>query len=67
MGDNILEGKSTDTFVGPVSEDGETWQAEWTSFPQYTAHTPEHPNFDMSSDQLYGISKQLTFTKVTEK
>lgn len=67
MGDNILQGKSSDIFVGPVSEDGKIWQAKWTSFPQYTAHTPEHPNFDMSTDQVYGTTAELTFSKVAEK
>ncbi|UCG60205.1 MAG: hypothetical protein JSU70_11910 [Phycisphaerales bacterium] len=67
MGDNVLEGKSTDIFVGPVSEDGNTWQVKWTSFPQYTAHTPEHPNFPMAADEQYGVTKTLIFEKVTQK
>ncbi len=29
MGDHAMEGDMTDLFRGPVSEDGQSWQAEW--------------------------------------
>ncbi len=67
MGDNILEGKSTDIFVGPVSKDGTRWEAVWTSFPDYTAHTSEYPNFDMFPDPNYSETKMLVFEKVGEE
>ncbi len=41
MGPDLLEGKRTDVFAGEVSEDGRIWRAEWFSFPDYIAYTPE--------------------------
>jgi len=64
--DNVLEGKVTDVFVGQISKDGNTWPADWTSFPDYTAHTPENPNFKMAADPNYGVENPLTFEKVTK-
>jgi len=43
MGPSALEGNSEDWFIGRVSEDSQTWVAEWTSFPKYIAYTPD-PN-----------------------
>ncbi|MHC4112648.1 MAG: hypothetical protein ACYSWZ_04825, partial [Planctomycetota bacterium] len=67
MGENILEGKSTDVFAGPISQNGKVWQVEWTSFPDYVAHTATHPNFPMFEKTDYGFSKTLIFEKVTEE
>jgi len=67
VGESVLEGKSTDVFAGPVIQDGKVWQVEWTSFPDYVAHTAENPNFRMSEDPDYGLSKSLIFEKVTEE
>jgi len=36
-----LKGHSTDWFVGPVSDDLRTWQAEWFTFPKYLVLGPE--------------------------
>ena len=67
MGENVLEGKSTDIFAGPVLQDDKVWPVEWTNFPDYVAHTAEHPDFRMSEDPDYGLSKTLIFEKVTEE
>jgi len=67
MGDNILEGKSTDVFVGTVSQTADAWQTEKTSFPQYTAHTAEHPTFELSADPVYGDVETITFEKVLNR
>lgn len=64
LGKDILEGKSTDIFVGSISEDGKVWQVDWVGFPDYVAHTAEHPHFEMSVDPNYGITYTLTFEKV---
>ncbi|MBN2271352.1 MAG: hypothetical protein JXN61_12105 [Sedimentisphaerales bacterium] len=64
VADNILEGKSTDVFLGEISEDGKTWQTVWTSFPDYMAHTPENPNFEMKEESEYGNQQGLVFNKV---
>ena len=66
IGDDYLEGKTADVFVGPVSQDGRIWHAEWISFPAYVAHTSEHPNFEMAEDPDYGVTAQLIFEKVQE-
>lgn len=65
LGGGVLEGKSTDIFVGTISDDGKLWYVDWIGFPVYTAHTAKYPNFDLSADPNYGVSKTLVFEKVT--
>ncbi len=65
LGDDVLEGKSTDVFVGEIDEEGNIWETNWTSFFDYTAHTAKNPNFKMSSDPNYGHRKNLVFKKVS--
>lgn len=67
MGGNTLEGKSTDVFAGTVSGAEGTWQAQWTTFTNYTATTPENVSFQLSTDPLYGEAKPLTFVKTDKK
>lgn len=65
VGDNVLEGNSKDVLAGTISQHGDIWQADWTSFPKYTAHTDVYSNFDLSEDPNYGITNALIFEKVT--
>ncbi len=67
LGKGVVEGKSTDIFAGPISQDGKVWLADWTSFPDYTAHTAEHPNFILSDGTDAAITKALVFEKVEEQ
>ena len=67
LGEDVLEGKSTDIFAGPVLQDDKVWQVNWTSFPDYVAHTAEYPDFRISEHPNYGISKTLIFEKVAEE
>jgi hypothetical protein len=67
MGDNTLEGKSTDIFAGKVDLAEGLWQAEWTTFTDYKAHTGEGLTVNLSTDPVYGESKLLTFKKVQEQ
>jgi len=67
MGENTLEGKSTDIFAGKVALAEGLWQAEWTTFTDYTARTPEGHTFKLATDATYGESKLLTFRKVLQK
>ncbi|MDH4240322.1 MAG: hypothetical protein OEW48_12235 [Phycisphaerae bacterium] len=67
MGDSVLEGNSTDVFAGPILKDDKVWQVNWTSFPDYIARTADNPNFKISEDPDYGLSKTLIFEKVTEE
>lgn len=65
LGEDVLKGKSTDIFAGPISQDGKVWQVDWTSFPDYVAHTAKYPDFKMAADPNYGVSKAIIFEKVT--
>ena len=62
---NVIEGSSTDLFVGPVDPARGTWQTLWTTFTKYTGRTPEKPSFDLSTDPTYGETKPLIFRKTT--
>jgi hypothetical protein len=42
--DNLIEGNSMDRFVGPVSEDGKTWTADWITVFDYGPRFPQDPN-----------------------
>jgi len=66
MGDNVLEGSSTDTFVGPVDASHHTWQVQWTSFTRYLAQTPDGASIHLSTDPTYGETKALSFEKAKE-
>jgi len=67
LGENVIEGNSIDVFAGQVSEDGDYWPVEWTTFPRYTAHTAEHPNFKFYDDPNESSTKSLVFEKVKEE
>jgi hypothetical protein len=64
MAGTILEGSSTDTFVGLVDPAKQTWQTQWTTFTRYVAHTPNATSVDLSTDPSYGQTQALTFTKI---
>jgi hypothetical protein len=66
MAGNILEGSSTDTFVGPISPEDGLWQVQWTTFTRYAARTPESTSFDMSTDPTYGEARPLTFKRASD-
>ena len=66
MGGNILEGSSTDTFVGPVAASNRAWQAQWTTFTRYLVHTPDGAPVNLSTDPTYGETKSLTFEKAKD-
>jgi len=42
--DNVIDGNSVDRFVGPVSEDGKTWIADWIKLFDYGPRFPQDPN-----------------------
>ncbi len=67
MAGNLVEGSSTDIFVGPVASSGRTWQPQWTTFTRYLGRTPEKKSFDLSTDPTYGEIKPLIFDKVESK
>ena len=63
MGDNTLEGSSTDTFTGFISPTMDTWQAQWTAFTRYKGLTSEGKTVDLATDETYGEAQTLIFTK----
>jgi hypothetical protein len=66
MGDNTLEGSSTDVFCGSLSPTMDTWQAQWTAFPRYTAHTSEGKSVDLATDETDAQTQALVFVKTTD-
>jgi len=42
--DNVIDGNSVDRFVGPVSEDGKQWTADWIKLFDYGPQFPQEPN-----------------------
>lgn len=61
IGETWLEGNSTDWIVGTVSEDYQTWRAEWVSAPKYIAFTPEPGELPVDPNDTL---KELVFIKV---
>lgn len=56
-----LKGHSTDWFVGTVSEDSQSWKAEWFTFPKYIALTPEPT--ELADDPNLNPVANLVFRK----
>lgn len=65
MGVNTLEGSSTDAFTGLVSQNMDTWQADWTAFTDYKARTKEGKSVDLGTDDTHGQTQRLVFTKTS--
>ncbi|MBM4026005.1 MAG: hypothetical protein FJ280_11460 [Planctomycetes bacterium] len=63
LGGSVLEGSSTDVFVGPVAPTGRAWQAQWTTFPRYLARTADRVSADLSTDPVQGETRPLLFEK----
>jgi hypothetical protein len=63
MAGNIVEGSSTDVFVGPLDPAGQTWRTQWTTFTRYIARTPDNASVNLSTDPTYGETKPLVFEK----
>lgn len=66
IGKNAMKGHSEDIFIGPVSQDGKEWTAEWYSYPKrilYLASKSEWIEMPVDyNDNPIGI---LNFTKVS--
>lgn len=61
----VLEGKSEDVFTGKVSEDSNTWQADWFQFAEYYVTAESYKNRKIPSDPNDSLQDTLTFHKVT--
>ena len=49
----LLGGKATNMFVGPVSENDKIWQAEWFDFSDYIFYTPEPVKVAFDPNKAY--------------
>ena len=66
LGQDVVEGKSTDIFVGPVSEDGTQWEAQWFSYPEYYVTTDKYDHYKLPVDPNENPKGLLIFSKVDE-
>ena len=67
LGEIVIDGKNDDVFIGTVSDDGNIWPVDWTTFMDYKIHTPEYPNLVLSTDPIYGELQTIVFEKVEEQ
>lgn len=49
--DNVIDGNSSDRFVGPVSEDGKVWTTDWIKIFDYGPRFPQDAN-DITPEPL---------------
>jgi hypothetical protein len=56
--DNVVDGNSIDRFIGPVSEDGKVWTADWITVFDYG------PRFPQDANDTFG--GQLIFEKIEQ-
>jgi hypothetical protein len=62
-----MKGNSTDWFVGPVSEDSQTWKAEWFSFSKVIAFAEDEDDLVFKQDPNENPIDILVFRKQEEK
>jgi hypothetical protein len=66
LGDSIVQGKTRDFFIGPVSSDGQSWWAERYKFPEYIVDTKKNPNYKLPFDPNQDPGESVVFRKVIE-
>ncbi len=64
LGDNLVQGKTRDFFIGSVSTDGRLWWADRYNFPEYIVDTKKHPNYKLPFDPNDSPRESLVFQKV---
>ena len=64
LGDNVVQGKTRDIFVGSVSTDGQLWWADRYKFPEYVVDTKRYPNYKLPFDPNDSSRESLIFQKV---
>jgi hypothetical protein len=65
MGDNVVQGKTRDFFIGSVSTDGRFWWADRYNFPEYVVDTKKYPNYKLPFDPEDSPRESLVFQKIT--
>lgn len=66
LGDDVIEGRTRDFFVGSVSADGKSWFADRLSFPEYVVDTEKFHNYKLPFDPKDNPRESLLFQKVPE-
>jgi hypothetical protein len=66
LGDDVIEGRTRDFFVGSVSADGKSWWADRLSFPEYVVDTDKFHNYKLPFDPKDNPRESILFRKVTD-
>ena len=66
LGDNVIEGRTRDFFVGSVSADGRYWWADRLNFPEYVVNTEKYHNYELPFDPNDNPRESILFQKVPE-
>ncbi|MFC1780989.1 hypothetical protein ACFLZ8_01825 [Planctomycetota bacterium] len=63
LGENTIQGKTRDLFIGTVSPDGTLWWSERFSYPEYTVNTEAYQNYKLPVDPDENPKESLLFEK----
>jgi hypothetical protein len=66
LGENVVQGKTRDFFIGTVSTDGRLWWADRYTFPEYIVDTRKYPNYRLPFDPNDSARESLVFQKEME-
>jgi hypothetical protein len=66
LGDDVIEGRTRDFFVGSVSADSKSWWVDRLSFPEYIVNTGKYYNYKLPFDPKDNPRESILFQKVTE-
>jgi hypothetical protein len=66
LGDDVIQGRTRDFFVGSVSADGRSWWADRLSFPEYVVDTEKFHNYKLPFDPTDNPRESLLFQKIPE-
>jgi hypothetical protein len=66
LGDDVIQGRTRDFFVGSVSTDGKSWWANRLTFPEYVVNTGKYHNYKLPFDPTDNPRESILFQKVTE-
>jgi hypothetical protein len=66
LGNDVIEGRTRDFFVGSVSADGKSWWADRLSFPEYVVNTDKYHNYKLPFDPKDNPRESILFRKFAE-
>jgi len=67
LGENVVQGRTRDIFIGSVSTDGRFWWADRYNFPEYIVDTKKYPNYKLPFDPNDSPRESLVFQKVIDQ